>query len=139
MAELKTKATNAGVDAFLDTVEPAQRREDAQTLRTMMERISGEPATMWGPSMVGFGRYRYRYDSGHEGNAMRVGFSPRKAALVIYIMGGFPRHADLMARLGKYTTGKSCLYVKKLSDVDVGVLESLVEESLEYMKATYPE
>lgn len=139
MAENKTKQTEASVADFLAAVEPAQRRDDARAVCAMMERISGEPPAMWGPTIVGFGRYHYRYDSGHEGDMARIGFSPRRAALTLYIAGGFPRHADLMARLGKYSTGKSCLYLKRLSDVDREVLEALIEESLAYMEATYPE
>ena len=138
MAETKTKQTSESVAAFLDSVEPAPRRDDARAVCAMMERISGEPPAMWGPSIVGFGRYHYRYDSGHEGDAARVGFSPRKNALTLYIAGGFPRHADLMAKLGKYSTGKSCLYLKKLSDVDQGVLETLIAESLAYMDTAHP-
>ena len=139
MAELKTKPTAVGVDDFLDAVPDPQRREDARKVRAMMERLSGEPATMWGPSIVGFGRYHYRYDSGHEGEWARIGFSPRARELVLYIMGGFPRHQALMDRLGKYRTGKSCLYVKRLSDVDESVLEALIAESLAYMRERYPE
>lgn len=139
MAENKTKPTGVSVAAFLDSVEPAQRRDDGRAVCAMMERISGEPPAMWGPSIVGFGRYHYRYESGHEGDMCRIGFSPRKANLVLYIADGFPRHADLMARLGKYKTGKSCLYLNRLSDVDHEVLETLIAESLAYMKTAYPE
>jgi Domain of unknown function (DU1801) len=137
MAENKTKVTAADVGTFLEAVPNAQRREDAKIVCGMMERLSGEPPKMWGPSMVGFGRYRYKYESGREGEAMRIGFSPRSNALVLYIMGGFPRHDEIMARLGKYTTGKSCLYIKKLSDVDQGALEELVAASLDYMRQAY--
>jgi hypothetical protein len=139
MAELKTKSTGVSVDAFLDAVPDPQRREDARKVRTMMERISGEPAKMWGPSIVGFGRYHYRYDSGHEGEMGRIGFSPRAKELVLYLVGGFPRHQALMDRLGKYRTGKSCLYIKRLSDIDASVLEALAAESLDYMREKYPE
>ncbi len=138
MAENKTQATGVSVDAFLAAAEPEQRRSDARILRDLMTRISGEPAMMWGPSIIGFGRYRYRYDSGREGEMARIGFSPRKASLVLYIAGGFPRHDALMAQLGRFTTGKSCLYIKTLSDVDMGVLEALIVESLDYMLETYP-
>ena len=139
MAELKTQQTEASVDVFLDAVADPQKREDARKIRTMMERVSGEPARMWGPSIVGFGRYHYKYDSGHEGEWARTGFSPRAGALTVYIMGGFPRHQALMDRLGKYKTGKSCLYLKRLSDVDESVLEALVAESLDHMREAYPE
>jgi hypothetical protein len=139
MYELKTKPTEVTVDNFLDAVPDPQRREDGRKVRAMMERISGEPAKMWGPSIVGFGRYHYRYDSGHEGDMARTGFSPRAKELVLYLTDGFPRHQALMDRLGKYRTGKSCLYIKRLSDVDESVLEALIAESLDYMREKYPE
>ncbi len=138
MAESKTKATNVSVESFLDAVEPAQRCEDARAVCAMMARVSGEPPKMWGPSIVGFGSYHYKYDSGREGDMARIGFSPRKAALVLYLVDGFPRHAELLARLGKHSTGKSCLYINKLADVDQGVLEELMRSSLAYMDEKYP-
>ena len=139
MYELKTKPTEVTVDHFLDAVPDPQRREDGRKVRAMMERISGEPAKMWGPSIVGFGCYHYKYDSGHEGDMARTGFSPRAKELVLYLTGGFPRHQALMDRLGKYRTGKSCLYIKRLADVDESVLEALIAESLDYMREKYPE
>ena len=139
MAELKTRASGQDVDAFLDRVEPAQRARDGRVLRDMMERLSGWPATMWGPSIIGFGRYHYRYESGHEGEACRIGFSPRKAELVVYLMPGFAGRDDLLARLGKHRLGVSCLYIRKLSDVDIGVLEQLLTRALHHMAAHYPE
>ena len=138
MAELKTRPTGVAVDAFLDAVPDPQRREDAKAVRALMERVSGEPAAMWGPSIVGFGSYHYKYDSGHEGDMGRIGFSPRARELVLYLVGGFPRHQALMDKLGKYKTGKSCLYIKRLSDVDGEVLEALVRELLDYMNEKYP-
>lgn len=105
----------------------------------MMKRLTGEEAKMWGPSLIGFGTYHYKYASGREGDFFRVGFSPRKTALTVYIMPGFKRFDELMQKLGKYKTGKSCLYIKKLEDVDVKVLEELVMSSLEYMADKYPE
>jgi hypothetical protein len=139
MAENKTKATGESVDAFLDRIEDAQRREDAKKVRALMERLSGEPAAMWGPSIVGFGSYHYKYESGREGDMGRIGFSPRAKELVLYLVGGFPRHQALIDKLGKYRTGKSCLYIKRLSDVDEGVLESLIVEALVYMREKYPD
>jgi hypothetical protein len=139
MAELKTRATEVSVDDFLDQVPDPQRREDARKLRAMFERITGEPARMWGPSIVGFGRYHYRYDSGHEGEMCRSGFSPRAKELVLYLVPGFGFPAELMARLGRHRTGKSCLYIKRLADVDEAVLEELVVRSLDYMRDKYPE
>jgi hypothetical protein len=139
MTEIKTRQTEISVDSFLDSVADPQRREDGKTVRTMMERITGEPARMWGPSIIGFGRYHYKYDSGHEGEMCRLGFSPRKAELVLYVLTQSERQQPLLARLGKHRTGKSCLYIKRLSDVDEGVLEELAVDALRYMNEKYPE
>jgi hypothetical protein len=130
MAETKTKPTQVSVDDFLDSVEHPARRADGKTLRTMMERVTGEPATMWGPSIIGFGSYHYRYASGHEGDAPRIGFSPRKANLVLYV-GGFPDYEAMLARLGKHKSSKACLYLGKLADVDLGVLEEIARRTYE--------
>jgi hypothetical protein len=139
MAENKTKQSGTDVDAFLAMVPDPKRRADALEVCATMERLSGEPPVMWGSSIVGFGRYHYKYDSGREGDMARVSFSPRAKELVLYLMGGFPRHQELMDRLGKYRTGQSCLYIKSLDDVDRGVLEQLIVEALDYMKEKYPE
>ena len=139
MAENKTKATGASVGEFLDAVPDPQRREDAKAVCAMMERISGEPARMWGPSIVGFGRYRYIYDSGHSGEMARIGFSPRARELVLYLVDGFEGHQALMDRLGKFRTGKSCLYLKRLADVDTDVLEELIAASWDDMREKYPD
>lgn len=139
MAENKTKPTEVSVDDFLAAVPDKQRREDARSMRTILERLTGEPAAMWGPSIVGFGRYHYVYDSGREGDWARVSFSPRAKELVLYVMDGFPRHQEILDRLGKHKTGKSCLYIKRLSDIDPGALEELIAASLEYMRGKYPE
>ena len=128
MAEIKTKPTDVSVDAFLDGVEHPVRRADGKAVRAMMERVTGEPAVMWGRSIVGFGSYHYRYDSGHEGDMCRIGFSPRSANLVLYV-GGFPEFDDLLARLGKHKRSKACLYVNKLADVDSAVLEEIARKS----------
>ena len=128
MAETKTKPTAVSVDHFLDGVAHPVRRADGQALRAMMERVTGEPAAMWGPSIVGFGSYHYRYASGHEGDAPRIGFSPRSANLVLYV-GGFSEYEALLARLGKHKTSKACLYLNKLADVDGGVLEEITRHS----------
>ena len=138
MPENKTKPTLASVDKFIAGVADEGRRRDAETLRAMMERISGEPAVMWGPSIVGFGHVRYKYASGHGGEMGRVGFSPRARELVVYIVGGFPRHQPLMDRLGKYRIGKSCLYIKRRADIDEAVLADLIQESLDYMAIKFP-
>ncbi len=139
MAENKTRATETTVDDFLDAVADPQRREDAKAVKAMMERVSGYEAKMWGSSIVGFGRYQYVYDSGHGGEMARIGFSPRAKELVLYILDGFPAHQPLMERLGKHRTGKSCLYIRRLSDVDPSVLEALIAESLAFMRTAYPE
>ncbi len=128
MAEIKTTPTDVSVDAFLDGVAHPVRRADGQALRAMMERVTGAPAVLWGPSIVGFGRYHYRYASGHEGDLCRVGFSPRAAKLVLYV-GGFPEYDEMLAKLGKHKTSKACLYLNKLADVDPAVLEAIVRRS----------
>lgn len=138
-AENKTQATVARVEDFVTGIADENQRADARSLIALMTRLSGEPATMWGPSIIGFGRYRYRYDSGREGEMCRIGFSPRKGQTVLYLIDGFKGHAELMAKLGKHKTGKSCLYVKRLSDIDLVVLEDMCRSSLAYMAAEYPE
>ena len=130
MAEIKTKPTAVSIDAFLDGVDHPVRRADGKALRAMMERATGEPAVMWGPSIVGFGSYHYRYASGHEGDMCRVGYSPRAANLVLYV-GGFPDYEALLARLGKHKRSKGCLYLGKLADIDLGVLEEIARQSYE--------
>lgn len=128
MAEMKTKPTAVSVDAFLDAAPNSVRRADGKAVRAMMERITGQPAVMWGPSIVGFGSYHYRYASGHEGDMCRIGFSPRAANLVLYV-GGFEGYDALLAKLGKYKRSKACLYVNKLADVDCAVLEEIIRRS----------
>lgn len=130
MAEIKTKPAQVNVDDFIAAVEKPVRRADAEVLRDMMERVTGEPATMWGPTIIGFGTYHYRYASGHEGNMCRIGFSPRSANLVLYV-GGFPEFEELLGKLGKHKRSKSCLYLNKLADVDLGVLEEIARRSFE--------
>jgi len=129
MAENKTRPTGVSVDAFLDGVADPQRRSDAHRVRALMERLSGEPPAMWGPSIVGFGFHHYEYDSGREGDMPRIAFSPRAKELVLYGLG-VARQPELMARLGKHRTGKGCLYIKRLDDVDEAVLERLMVEAL---------
>ncbi|MBL8644061.1 MAG: DUF1801 domain-containing protein [Rhodospirillaceae bacterium] len=128
MAEIKTKPTGVSVDAFLDAVTHPVRRADGKAVRAMMERVTGEPAAMWGPSIVGFGRYHYRYASGHEGDMCRVGFSPRAANLVLYV-GGFPEYETLLGKLGKHKRSKACLYLNKLADIDGAVLEEITRRT----------
>ena len=137
MADNKTRPTRASVTAFMSAIGDRQMRADAMKVAAMMRRATGKRARMWGPSIVGYGSYHYRYASGREGDFMIAGFSPRKQALTIYIMPGFSRFEDLMSKLGKYTTGKSCLYIRRLADVDEAVLERLIGESVSYMRAQY--
>ena len=130
MTEIKTKPTTMSVPAFLDACADEARRTDAKALARLMQKVTGDDPTMWGPSIVGFGSYHYIYESGREGDMPIVGFSPRKAANVLYGAIGFGGAEALLARLGKHTTGKGCLYIKKLADVDMKVLEVLVEEAV---------
>lgn len=138
-SEPKTKPTIASVDEFIDAVADEKQRDDAKKIAAMMERLSGHPSKMWGPSIIGVGSYHYKYDSGREGDMCRIGFSPRKGQTVLYLVDGFEGHAELMAKLGKHKTGKSCLYIKRLSDIDEDVLEQLCVESLKWMAQKYPE
>jgi hypothetical protein len=130
MAENKTKPTTGSVLAFLDACTDEARRADAKALAKLMEKVTGNKPAMWGPSIVGFDTYHYRYESGREGDMPIVGFSPRKAANVLYGTIGFDGADALLAMLGKHTIGKGCLYIKKLSDVDMKVLETLVEKAV---------
>lgn len=136
MAELKTKVTNESVTDFLNKVTDKGRRADCFAVLEIMKDVTGEEPKMWGPSIVGFGRYHYKYQSGREGEWMITGFSPRKGDLTLYIMPGLDAFPDLMKRLGKFKTGKSCLYIKKLEDVDPGVLRQLVKQSVKKMADT---
>ncbi|MDT8323468.1 MAG: DUF1801 domain-containing protein [Bacteroidota bacterium] len=137
MAELKTKKNRGDVDAFIAGIENEQRRRDAEIVLKMMKGITRVEPVMWGDSIVGFGSYHYVYESGREGDWFLTGFSPRKQALTLYIMAGFSRYAELMEKLGSYKTGKSCLYVKKMEDVDQKVLRELITESVRHMKKNY--
>ena len=138
MAELKTQANDASVADFLAAVEPPQRRADAQVVCDLMAEVTGEPPVMWGPAIVGFGRYTYRNASGKPVDWMLIGFSPRKANLTLYFTAGFDEHADLLARLGKHKTSVSCVYVNRLSDIDMNVLRELAAQSVALMRARYP-
>ncbi len=137
MAELKTRKTEASVDAFLDSVTDDSRRADCRTIAGIMRRATGAEPKLWGPSIVGFGDYHYKYESGREGDWFLTGFSPRKKDLSLYIMAGFERYEDLLANLGKYRTGKSCLYIKRLADVDLTVLEELVKQSVAHTRKAW--
>lgn len=135
MAELKTVPNDAPVADFIATVQDEQKKADALVVLQLMEEVTGEPAKMWGKSIIGFGSYHYKYASGREGEWMLTGFSPRKTALTIYLMGGVDRNAELLAKLGKHKTGKSCLYLKRLSDVDLSVLRELIAVSVEQTRS----
>lgn len=134
MAENKTKPTKMSVAAFIDAVPDESKRADAKALVKLMQRVAGGKPTMWGPSIIGFGSYHYRHDSGREGDMPLVGFSPRKAATVLYISMGFSGSEALLAKLGKYT-GKGCLYIKKLGDIDEEILEALIVKSVAAIRA----
>ena len=133
MAELKTKETTASVSEFLKKVADPQRRADCLAVVDIMRDVTGEEPKMWGSSIVGFGRYHYKYESGREGDWMITGFSPRKGDLTLYLMCGLDSFSDLLPKLGRYKTAKSCLYIKKLADVDVGILRKIVSKSVKLM------
>lgn len=134
MAEIKTKENDGDVLAFLNSVEHPKRKEDALAILELMSEITGETPKMWGNTIVGFGKYRYKYKSGREGDWPCVGFSPRKANMTLYIMGGFANHEILLEQLGKYKIGKSCLYFSKLENLNLAILSDLISESYIYMK-----
>lgn len=136
MAELKTQPNDRDVVEFLYTLDDARRREDCFALLALMRDVTGSEPQMWGDNIVGFGRYRYTYASGRTGEWFLTGFSPRKQNLTLYIMAGFDQYDELMQKLGKHTTGKSCLYIKRLADVDLSVLRELVRRSAQHIAAT---
>ena len=133
MAELKTKETKASVEKFINQL-PEERREDCFQIARMMEEITGDKPKMWGAKIVGFGSYHYKYASGQEGDWPITAFSPRSQDLTLYIMPGFTEYGDLMKQLGKHRTGKSCLYIKRLSDIHVPTLKKLIRASVKHMK-----
>lgn len=137
MAKNKTEPTKAGVSGFLAGIEDSEKRRDAKKIGAMMRRATGKRAKLWGSGIVGYGRYRYRYDSGRSGESMLTGYSPRKQAMTVYIMPGFDACDSLLRRLGKHKASKSCLYIRRLSDVDEDVLEELITRSVEVMRARY--
>ena len=137
MAENKTKPGTTSVAAFIKGIEDPERRSEVRKVAAMMRAATGSRATMWGTSIMGFGSYHYKYDSGREGDFMITGLSPRRQALTVYIMPGFSQFDGLMRRLGKYKTGKSCLYIRRLADVDEKVLNRLIVESVKYMRKKY--
>ena len=134
MAELKTKRNKGNVETFLNRVPDEKKRQDSFTILELMKQVTGEEPEMWGDSIVGFGSYHYKYASGREADWFLTGFSPRKQNLTLYIMAGFDEYEQLLNKLGKHSTGKSCLYVKKLENVNMDVLKELVKQSVEHMK-----
>ena len=135
MAEAKTKPTKVSVALFLEKIPDEQRRKDCKALVKLMTRVTGEKPAMWGSSIVGFGKYHYKYASGHEGDTCIAGFASRKTDLTLYNMGGgFAGHESLMNKLGKHKSGKGCLYIKKLADIDLDVLETLVSRSVDRVR-----
>lgn len=139
MAETKTKSTGASVKAFLDAIEDESRRKDAKALAALMKRVTGCTPKMWGPSIVGYGSYHYEYASGHSGDSCLVGFSSRKGEMSVYLMAVGEEGEKLFAALGKHRRGKSCLYIRRLADVDLAVLEQLVARSFAETRRLYPE
>jgi len=138
MAELKTKQNDQNVEAFLNSVEDERKRQDSFIILELMKEATGEQPKMWGDSIIGFGKFHYHYASGHQGDSPLTGFSPRKQNLTLYIVSGFGEYNELMARLGKYKTGKACLYINKLADIDLPTLKELVRRSAEHMRNTNP-
>ncbi len=138
MSDLKTKPSTAVVAQFLKDVDP-KRKEDCLALKKLMQEVTGQKPKMWGSSIVGFGSFHYKYDSGREGDWFVTGFSPRKQNLTLYIMSGFSRYPALMKKLGKHTTGESCLYIKRLDDIDVSILRELIEGSVAHISNSDPD
>jgi len=134
MAEVKTKKTEANVETFIEAVQPESKRNDCTKIKALLESLTGQPAKLWGSNIIGFGDYKYKYESGRTGDWFEIGFSPRKQNITLYIMPGFERFPELMGKLGKYKTGSSCLYVNKLADINVEVLNELLVAAIAYMR-----
>ncbi len=135
--ENKTKPTEVSVEDFVNSVENEQKRKDSFVLIERMKKITGKEPKMWGPSIIGFGKYHYKYKSGHQGDAPLCGFSPRKSAISLYVFTGLERHEYLLEVLGKFTMGKACIYVKKLSDIDLDVMGKIIRETTKFLKEKY--
>lgn len=136
--ELKTKETDSSVIEFIEKVENVKKREDAYQLLDIFTEATGYQAKMWGPSIIGFGKYHYKYASGHEGDAPLVGFSPRKAKISLYFATGDTKREDLLKDFGKHTTGKACVYINKVADINIDVLKALINQSVAFLKKAYP-
>lgn len=134
MAEPKTRKNTASVDEFIESVANATRRDDAWTVLRLMRKVTGKKPRMWGASIIGFDEYHYRYESGHEGDMCMIGFSPRASALTLYILPDFKERAELLGKLGKHKEGKGCLYISKLADVDLEVLEEIISSAYAWMR-----
>lgn len=137
MTKNKTEFTDKNVDDFLQTLESEQKRKDSYELIALMEKITGEKAKMWGSTIVGFGNYHYKYESGHEGNAPLIGFSPRKTAISLYVFTGLQEHEHMLENLGKFTMSKACIYVKRLTDINLDALTGLLNHSIDYVSTKY--
>jgi hypothetical protein len=137
--ELKTKQNENSVLEFIENVESEKKREDAYRLLDIFTEETGYPAKMWGPSIIGFGSYHYKYKTGHEGDSFLAGFSPRKAKISLYFAPGDKEREELLKNFGKHTTGKACVYINKIEDIDVDVLSDLIQASISFLKKTYPE
>ncbi|MGM0903828.1 MAG: DUF1801 domain-containing protein [Bacillota bacterium] len=139
MYELKTKETDNSVIGFIEKVGSPKKREEAYKLLDLFTKTSGYEAKMWGPSIIGFGSYHYKYASGHEGDAPLVGFSPRKGKISLYFATGDTEREELLKELGKHSSGKACVYINKIADIDVEVLKKLIKQSIKFLRETYPE
>ncbi|MEO2213686.1 DUF1801 domain-containing protein [Paenibacillus amylolyticus] len=139
MYKPKTTVTDQSIVEFIEQIESPQKKKDAYQLLDIFTETTGYEAKMWGPSIIGFGTYHYKYDSGHEGDAPLVGFSPRKAKISLYFATGDSEREDLLKDFGKHTTGKACVYINKITDIDVDVLKALIMQSVEFLKKTYPD
>lgn len=138
MYELKTKETDNSVIEFIEQVDSPKKREDAYKLLDIFTETTGFEAKMWGPSIIGFGSYHYKYESGHEGDALLVGFSPRKAKISLYFAPGETKREELLKQFGKHTTGKACVYINKVEDINEDVLKALINESVSFLQEMYP-
>jgi hypothetical protein len=138
MGEPKTKPTEHSVEDFLDKIPDEKARDDCFAIVNLMRKVTGLKPEMWGAAIVGFGRYHYKYESGHEGDSCLTGFSPRNQNISLYVMAGFPGQEDLLKKIGKHKAGKGCLYIRKLEDIDFGILESLIGQSVDFLKKKYP-
>lgn len=139
MADIKTKQTKQTAESFLKKVVDEKVREDCFAIIKLMQKVTGMKPEMWGPSIIGFGKYHYKYESGHEGDICLVGFSPRKQNIALYIKAGFEGQDTLLKKLGKHKAAKGCLYIKRLTDIDTSVLEALVSRTVSYLKKKYPD